>query len=282
MVIALIGALLNIVLDIVFVYGIEGFMRPMYIEGAAYASVIAQLCMALIAAFLLLKKTPIPLKISWSFHPETKRLLQMIYNLFVRTLALNVALYFATSYAASYGKKYIAAYTIGLNLWLLGAFMIDGYSSVGSILSGKLLGQKDYKSLLQLNKKLLKYAFFLGVLFILVGCCFYKPIGRIFTKETEVLNEFYTVFWVILAMQPLCAITFVFDGTFKGIGEMKYLRNVLIFATTVGFIPSLILFDYVGLKLYAIWISFAVWMFFRGVFLYFKFRRKFLPLAQKQ
>jgi len=282
MIIACTGAVLNIGLDYAFVYGIEGYIPAMYVDGAAYASVIAQFSMALLSVILLLKKTSIPLKITLPVHPEIKRLLGMILNLFVRTLALNLALYFGTAYATSYGKEYIAAYTIGLNLWLLGAFMIDGYASVGNILSGKLLGEKNYKALLELNKKLIKYAFILGIIFILLGVILYKPIGMIFTKEQTVLEQFYTIFWVILAMQPLCAITFIFDGTFKGMGEMKYLRNVLIFATTLGFLPTLIFFDYLDFKLYAIWIAFTVWMFCRGIFLYFKFYRKFSPLAQKQ
>ena len=282
MLIAITGAVLNIILDYLFVYGFGDLIPAMYIKGAAYASVIAQIIMAILAAVLLLKKTSIPLKIVLPIHPEIKRLLGMILNLFVRTLALNLALYFGTAYATSYGKEYIAAYTIGLNLWLLGAFMIDGYSSVGNILSGKLLGQKDFKTLIDLNKKLLKYAFVLGCFFILLGSVFYKPIGTIFTKEAAVLDQFYLVFWVVLAMQPLCAMTFIFDGTFKGLGKMKYLRNVLIFATLIGFVPTLFLFDYLDFKLYAIWIAFTVWMFFRGIFLFFKFKRKFSPLAQKQ
>lgn len=282
MIIALIGAILNIGLDFAFVYGVDGIIPAMHIEGAAYASVIAQIVMAIISAVLLLRKTSIPLRIMLPQHPEIKRLLSMILNLFIRTLALNLALYFGTAYATSYGKEYIAAYTIGLNLWMLFAFMIDGYSSVGNIMSGKLLGQKDYKTLIALNKKLLKYAFVLGLVFILLGALFYTPIGLVFTKEQTVLTQFYQVFWVILAMQPLCAMTFIFDGSFKGLGEMKYLRNVLIFATTVGFIPTLILFDFWDFKLYAIWIAFTVWMFCRGIFLYFKFYRKFSPLAQKQ
>jgi len=282
MLIAITGAALNIGLDYAFVYGIDGYIPAMYVDGAAYASVIAQFIMALLSVILLVKKTSIPLKITLPFHPEIKRVLGMILNLFVRTLALNLALFFGTAYATSYGKEYIAAYTIGLNLWLLGAFMIDGYSSVGNILSGKLLGQKAYKTLLLLNKKLMLYACILGIIFIVSGAVLYKPIGLIFTKEQAVLDQFYKVFWVILAMQPLCAITFIFDGTFKGLGEMKYLRNVLIFATTLGFVPTLILFDYLGYKLYAIWIAFTVWMFCRGIFLYFKFYRKFSLLAQKQ
>jgi len=282
MIIAITGAILNIILDYLFVYGFSDIIPAMYIKGAAYASVIAQITMAVLSAILLLKKTTIPLKIILPVHPEINRLLGMIFNLFIRTLALNLALYFGTAYATSYGKEYIAAYIIGLNLWLLGAFMIDGYSSVGNILSGKLLGQKDYKILIALNRKLLKYAFVLGIAFILLGVIFYKSIGTLFTKETAVLEQFYLVFWVILVMQPLCAMTFIFDGIFKGLGEMKYLRNVLIFATLVGFIPTLLLFDSLNFKLYAIWIAFTVWMFFRGIFLFFKFNRKFSPLAQKQ
>ncbi len=282
MIIAITGALLNIVLDYAFVFGIEGVIHAMYIDGAAYASVISQIIMALMSVILVLKKTAIPLKIVLPVHPEIKRLLGMILNLFVRTLALNLALYFGTAYATSYGKEYIAAYTIGLNLWLLFAFMIDGYSSVGNIMSGKLLGQKDYKTLILLNKKLMRYGLVLGFIFILLGALFYKPIGSVFTKEQTVLEQFYRVFWVILAMQPICAFTFIFDGSFKGLGEMKYLRNVLIIATTFGFIPTLLFFDFLDFKLYAIWIAFCVWMFLRGIFLYFKFYRKFSPLAQKQ
>ncbi len=282
MIIAIIGASLNIILDIILVYGIEGFVPAMNIEGAAYASVIAQISMAAISLFLLLKKTSISLKISFPFHAEIPRLLSMIGNLFIRTIALNIALYFATSYATDYGKEYIAAYTISLNLWLLGAFMIDGYSSAGNILSGKLLGAKDYKTLVSLSNKLFKYGIIIGTIIGVLGFVFYDFIGRIFTKETIVLEQFYTVFWIVLITQPLNAITFIFDGMFKGMGEMKYLRNLLILATSLVFIPTLLIFDYLDYKLVAIWIAFTAWIIARGLPLIFKFRKKFIPLATKQ
>ncbi len=279
MIIAIIGASLNIILDIIFVYGIENYIPAMNIEGAAYASLISQMVMAIIAAFLLLKKTAISLKLSLKLHPEIPRLLGMIGNLFIRTIALNIALYLATSYATFYGKEYIAAYTIGLNLWLLAAFMIDGYSSAGNILSGKLLGAKDYTNLVLLSTKLFKYGLITGVITALVGFVFYNYIGKIFTKEPLVLEQFYTIFWIILAMQPLCAITFIFDGMFKGMGKMKYLRNLLILSTGLVFIPTLLFFDYYNLKLTAIWIAFTFWIIARGLPLIFNFRKQFLPLV---
>lgn len=280
MIIAIIGALLNVVLDLVLVYGVKDYIPAMHIEGAAYASVIAQIVMAIIALVLLIKKTPISLKITFTIHPEIPRLLGMMGNLFVRTIALNTALYFATSYATGYGKEYIAAYTIGINIWLLGAFMVDGYSSAGNILSGKFLGAKDYNALVVLSNKLLKYGLSVGIIIGLVGAVFYNFIGQIFTKDPAVLKQFYTVFWIVLITQPISAITFIFDGMFKGMGEMKYLRNLLILSTGFIFIPTLLVFDYYDLKLTAIWIAFTLWMIARGLPLIIKFRKKFLPLIQ--
>ena len=281
MIIAIIGALLNIVLDFILVYGIEGFIPAMHIKGAAYASVIAQITMAIIAFVLLINKTTISLKIGIKFHQEIPRLLAMVGNLFIRTIALNVALYFATSYATHYGDQYIAAYTIGINIWLLGAFMIDGYSSAGNILAGKFLGAKDYKSLVMLSNKLFKYGLLTGTSIALLGAIFYNFIGQIFTKDLAVLDQFYTVFWIILVSQPMSAITFIFDGMFKGMGEMKYLRNLLIFSTGLVFIPVLLIFDALGLKLTAIWIAFTLWIIARGIPLLFKFRKTFIPLARE-
>ena len=280
MLIAIIGALLNVFLDIALVYGIEGLLLPMHLKGAAYASVIAQVSMALMALILLRTKTDISLKVTFPFHPETKRLLGMVLNLFVRTLALNTALYFGTSYATSYGKEYIAAYTIALNSWFLGAFIIDGYSSAGSILSGKILGQKDYRSLLKLSKKLVLYGFLTGVFIMLLGVVFYQPIGRIFTNEPLVLKQFYNSFWMVLIMQPICAITFVFDAMFKGMGKMKFLRNVLLISTGFFYIPALLITDFFDLKLYAIWTAFFIWMIARGLPLVIRFRKTFLPLSR--
>jgi len=280
MIIAIIGAISNIILDIILVYGIQGYIEPMNIEGAAYASVMAQVLMAGCSAYFLLKKTSIPLKPSFPFNPEIRRFMLMILNLFIRTIALNVTLYFASAYATSYGAEYIAAYTIAINLWFLGAFIVDGYASAGNILSGKLFGAKAYSTLITLSNKLIKYGVIIGIILGLLGAIFYYPIGRVFTKEPEVLEAFYNIFWIVLVMQPLCTLAFIFDGIFKGLGKMKYLRNVLLFSTFLVFIPILFWLDHLDLKLHGIFIAITFWIIARGIPLIIKFRQLFLPLAQ--
>ena len=264
-----------VVLDIAFVYGIEGIISPMNIKGAAYASVIAQFLMAILSAYYLLKKTVIPLKLSFPFNKEINRFLLMILNLFIRTLALNVTLYFANAFATSYGKQYIAAYTIAINFWFLGAFIVDGYASAGNILSGKLLGSNRPDLLISLSNKLIKYGVVLGIILALLGALFYYPLGSIFSNDPEVLNEFYSIFWIVLAMQPFCALAFIFDGMFKGLGKMKYLRNVLLGSTFLVFVPVLFLLDSFDYKLHAIFIAFTLWIIARGIPLIVKFRKLF-------
>lgn len=280
MIIAIVGASANIILDFILVYGIDGYVSAMNIKGAAYASVIAQLIMASLSAYYLLSKTEIPLRFSMPFNPEIKRFLLMIINLFIRTVALNVTLYYASAFSTSYGKEYIAAYTIAINLWFLGAFVIDGYASAGNILSGKLYGAKDYKSLILLSNKLIKYGIIVGVVMASIGALVYYPIGLVFTKDETVLNEFYNIFWLVLAMQPLCALAFIFDGMFKGLGKMKMLRNVLLLSTFLVFVPVLFWLDYLDYKLYAIFIAFTLWIIARGLPLIIKFRKEFLPRLQ--
>ncbi|MDO9595152.1 MAG: MATE family efflux transporter [Lutibacter sp.] len=276
MVISIIGASLNIGLDFVLVFGVEGFIDPMNVKGAAWASVIAQAVMAILSLILLLKKTPFNLKLSFTFNKEIKNLLGLSLNLMGRALALNVALYLANAYATKYGNNYIAAQTIAFQIWLFFAFFIDGYSSVGDIVSGKLLGEKNYKKLWRLSVKLTRYSMVVSLILALFCAVFYFPIGRLFSKDPLVLESFYGIFWMVLIMQPINAVAFVFDGIFKGLGEAATLRNLLLFATFLGFVPVLLIGDYFNLKLYAIWLAFTVWMLMRAGILVFKFRRKYL------
>ncbi len=280
MVIAIVGAVLNVILDFIFVYGIEGYIEPMFLEGAAWASLIAQGIMALMAFVLLVTKTDISLKLKFPLHPELKRLVVMSLNLFVRALALNTALILAVREATGLGDKYIGAHTIAINLWLFSAFFIDGYGAAGNIMGGRLLGAKDYDGLWKLAKKIILYGLLVSVVLVIFGFLFYRPIGRLFSNETIVLETFYSFFFILVLGLPMNTMAFVFDGLFKGLGEMKYLRNVLLAATFLGFVPMLYLGKYFDWGLHGIWIAFTVWMFIRGGALIWKFRRKFRPLRQ--
>lgn len=282
MIISVTGALLNVGLDFVLIFGVEGWIPAMHVEGAAWASVIAQAIMSILALVLVLFKTPFSLRLVFPFHPEIKRLLGLSFNLIIRTISLNVALYLANAFATKYGAAHIAAQTIAFQIWLFFAFFIDGYSSVGNIVSGKLLGEKKPDLIWRLSIQLNRYTFVISLFLGVVCALLYQPIGLLFTKETAVLDLFYQVFWIVLIMQPINAVAFVFDGIFKGMAEAVTLRNVLLAATFLGFVPVLLLSDHFDLGLHGIWLSFFVWMLLRGGILVVIFKRQLIPVwAQK-
>ncbi len=281
MIIALVGAVVNVVFDFILVFGVEEYIPAFHVKGAAWASVLAQIVMAILSAVMLIRKTKISLIFKFPLHPELKRFTGMVLNLFIRTLALNVTLYMGTRYATGYGESYIAAYTIAINIWFLGAFIVDGYASAGNILAGKLYGANEYNSLLKLSLILTRYALVVGFVLAILVFFFYYFTGTIFSKDTMVLNQFYDVFWLVLLMQPFCAVAFVFDGIFKGLGKMKILRNVLLFATFIVFIPFFFLFDYFDLKLKAIFLAMFLWIIARAIPLIITFRKEFFPLSIK-
>ena len=270
------GAVVNVLLDYLLVYGIEGYIPAMHLEGAAYASLAAQTTMLIMALWFFFKKTPFHLKPSLKLNPEFKPLLVMAANLFLRTLSLNIAIMLANAYATDYGENYIAAQSILMNIWLFFSFFIDGYANAGNAIGGKLLGAKDYKNLWELSKKISKYAVLIALILMAICGIFYNQIGILFNKDEVVLALFASAFWIVLLMQSINAIAFMFDGIFKGLGEAAYLRNLLLVATFLGFTPALLISDYFGLKLYAIWMAFLVWMLIRASGLVIKFRRKYL------
>jgi MATE family multidrug resistance protein len=279
MVIAAIGASVNIGLDFLFVYGVEGLLAPMGVVGAAWASLIAQALMAVLSLILVLKKTEVSLKLQFPLHPEMKRLVQMSANLFLRSVALNIALILSTRQAAGLGKEYIAVHTIAMNIWLFTAFFLDGYGAAGNILGGRLLGEKNYKSLWKLTKRVTSYNIVVATLLILVGVISYHHIGLIFNKDPLVLSVFTGMFFMVLISLPFNAMAFTLDAIFKGLGEMAYLRNILLASTFLGFLPVLYLSNYMDWGLTGIWAAIIVWVAWRGVALMIKYYKKYLPLA---
>jgi len=280
MVIAITGASANIVLDFILVYGIEGWINPMYLEGAAWASLASQALMAVMALWLLVTQTSVRLLPKWPLHPELKRLIGMALNLFVRTLSLNAALLFAVREATALGDQYIGAHTIAVNLWLFAAFFVDGYSAAGKILGGRFLGARDYDSLWLLARRTLRYGLWVSLGLMVLGAIFYQQIGRVFSADPTVLSVFKSVFFIVILGLPINTLAFVYDGIFKGLGKMKYLRNVLLAATFLVFIPVLYVGNFMGWGLYGIWAAFTCWMLIRGGALVWKFRREFRPLLQ--
>lgn len=269
---ALIGGAANVVLDLFLVNGF-GPIPGLGVEGVAIASVISQFIMVLSCVYFLVFHTPFELKLKWPIHKEFNTMLAISGNMLIRTLALNLAFLLALRYASKYGTNMLAAYSIGIQIWLFSSYFIDGYSNAGNALSGKLLGSGDKIALKKLIKRLLKINLIVSVILCACYAIIYNEIGLWFNDSYFVNRDFKTFFWLIIIAQPLNSIAFTMDGIFKGMGMAVLLRNTLLIATFLLFIPIIITADYFQLGIFSVWIAFIVWMAFRGGSLLIRIRK---------
>ena len=97
--------------------------------------------------------------------------------------------------------------------------------------------------------------------------------SQIFNSDPEVQQIFNRFYWLVILAIPINSIAYSFDGVFKGLGEAKFLRNILLVGTFIIFIPVLLLTDYLQLDLFSIWIAFVAWMLWRAISLVVKFSK---------
>lgn len=268
--IAIVGGVTNVVLDLLLV-----FVFDFNVEGIAWASLFAQFVMFVLAVIYMYRKTSFRMNYIWPIHPDFGRTLTMSFDLFIRTLSLNIAFFLAFRFATVLGgegeNQYVGAHALLVQSWLFSSFILDGYVHAGSAIAGKLFGAKNFAQIRTLVIDLIKVMLVFGTILSGIYFVFYYPIGRLLTKSDDVLEVFYNTFWIIALLQPLNSIAFLFDGIYKGLGNTKLLRNVFVTALVVGFIPTMYLFRYWELGVLGIWLSFVVWMFIRAGGLMFHF-----------
>jgi MATE family multidrug resistance protein len=279
MIASLTGAVVNIVLTLTLVYGIDGMVPAYGIMGAAYGSLVAQLVMLLIAVYFLYINTIFSMKLTlWKPHEKLKKHIGLTANFFLRTVAINVAIYFSYRFANDYGVAEAAAHAVLMNIWLFFSFLVDGFANAGNAIGGKLLGSKDTASLRYLAHKTSLYGVVMAVVLALICTLLYSFLGKRFTDDPEVLEIIANTFWIVLLMQPVNALAFVYDGIFKGWGEASYLRNLLWLLTALVFLPVLFLLDYFEWNLRAVWGAFFAWMIGRAAALFLKFKSKLVAM----
>ncbi|MEO8067015.1 MAG: MATE family efflux transporter [Flavobacteriales bacterium] len=274
--ISLIGATVNLALNPLLIFGYGGFPQ-LGIEGSSWASLTAQLTMFTVAIVVLRTRTPFPLFPKKWRHPELGSLWLLSGNLFARTIALNACYYLGARYAAGYSMLHSAAHSIAMNIWLFSAFFIDGYAAAGSVLVGRFNGERNWEALYRVSWQVVRRSILIGGILAAVYGIGYLWIGGFFTKGPETLALFNAVFWLVVISQPINAVAFAFDGIYKGVGDGKSLRNVLIIATFGVFLPAAWAMDALGWQLHAVWAAFLLWMLTRGLMLSLAFEKEFGP-----
>ena len=253
----------NIVLDVYFVRGLG-----MHVDGVAWGTLIARYVGLAIALVLLAVKYR-----SWlqeyvhGLLMEVKALKKFFTvnrDIFIRTLCLIFTFSFFTAKSATFGDVILAANSILLQLWMIVSYGTDGFAFAAESLIGRYKGS-DQQGRLTLA---VKYCFIwgagIGVLASAVYGLFDIHILRLFTDQQPVIEAAMVVFGWTIAGPAVSSFGYIWDGVFIGATETPPMRNSMIIATLVFFLPAY----FIGepfLGNHAIWLAMTLFMVGRGL-----------------
>ena len=265
----------NIVLDLLFVLALG-----MKVDGVALASVIAEyagLAAGLVFAARELKKHighwPLPKLLDLR---EYAAFFSVNANLFLRTMALIFAIGFVTAQGARMGEVILAANAIMMNFQNLTAFALDGIAHAAEALVGKAIGQKNRAALRVAVRLSLKWSLiFAGgfsVIYLLGG----RSLIYLLTDLPAIRQTAIEYLPWMIASPVVSVWSFLYDGVFVGATRARDMRNIMLIATFLVFLPAWYLLQ--GWGNHGLWAAFLLFLATRGAGMHVIYRRKILPL----
>ena len=257
LVVAVGGNLLNIVLNLLLVYGFGPF-DGWGIAGSATGSVIAQ---ALSAATLAGVVVVGARRHRAALRPDLAGIRQAAragVALVVRTLTLRAALlvttYAVTLVSLSDQDAQLAAHQIAFTLWTFLAFVLDAIAIAAQAITGRFLGAGDVVGTRSVTARMVWWGAMSGIVTGVLLAAGSPFLGALFTGDPDVRGLLVPVLLVIALAQPVCGVVFVLDGVLIGAGDGRYLAygglvTLLVYAPVVLLVhPSLV----------AVWVVFSV------------------------
>ena len=255
------GNALNIVLNLVLVYGLD-----LGIAGSALGSVLAQVASAGALVWVVVaaaRREGAPLRPD---RPGIRAAARAGVPLVVRTLTLRAAL-LVTTYAVTVGALTtsdqtvdLATHQLAFTLWTFLAFVLDAIAIAAQALTGRYLGAGDIAGTRAVTDRMIRWGIWSGVV---TGVCLAAAsplLGPLFTGDPAVHDRLVGVLLVAALGQPMAGVVFVLDGVLIGAGDGRYLAwgGVL---TLVVYAPAVLGVAAGGGGLLLIWVMFtAVFM----------------------
>lgn len=267
------GNLLNVVLNVVLVFGV-GPLPGLGIAGAALGSVVAQTLSAVALVAVVVRAAR---RHGAPLSPDRRGILAAAHaatGLVVRTLALRAALLVSTYAVTRLGLQSVtdsevalAAHQIAFTIWTFLAFALDAIAIAAQALTGRALGSGDVAGTRALTRRMVRWGWGSGVATGLALAALSPFLGAIFTPDPAVRDLLVPVLLVIALGQPLAGIVFVLDGVLIGAGDGSYLAWAGL-VVLVLYAPAALLAATLPYGLIAIWVALtAVFMGARGVLL---------------
>ncbi|NER97242.1 MAG: MATE family efflux transporter [Symploca sp. SIO1B1] len=234
---SLIGNGGNILLDYLFV-----FHWNWNSAGAGFATATSQYLMLLAGlTFIAIDGSLNPLPAVYKKIIDLaalKTTIGMNFDIWVRSVLATTVFALFIDLSASWGTLELATNALLLQVVNMTVYFIEGSAFTTESLAGNFRGQGFIEKLLPLLKLSIKVSLSLGIVFTLIFVLLPGPAFRIMTNHLEVIDEVrHYVLWLLPILLSL-SLVYVLEGYFLGLTEVRIIRNSMIAATVLAFIPT--------------------------------------------
>jgi putative MATE family efflux protein len=253
------GALLNMVLDPVMIFGWFGFPR-MGVMGAAVATVLSRALVAAVALKLFIGGfAGVRLTLVRPDGPWILRSLRIAAPLAALQMSNSLAFMAQLRLVNTFGRVVATAYSIGFTVMDIADAAMFGLSQAVAIVVGQLIGAQMYS---KARRAALATALFVGIVTSFGAAAVYTfryPIASVFTSSAEVLEEAVRFIEYFGLTVPFFAAFFVGFAVGRGSGH-TYVPSAIAFTrlwvlrVALGYVLALAM----GVGPVGIWVSMAV------------------------
>jgi len=218
LVVAVAGNLLNIILNLALVYGLD-----LGIAGSAIGTDLAQLASA---AALLAVVVRAVRRQGASLRPDlpgVRRAARAGVALVIRTLTLRASLLVMTYGAVMLGATATAANQLAMTIWAFLAFALDAIAIAAQAITGRYLGAADLEGTRTVTSRMVRWGLWSGVVTGVGLAALAGVLGVLFTPDPAVHALLWPVLLVAALFQPVAGVVFVLDGVLIGAGDGRYL-----------------------------------------------------------
>lgn len=250
MVMLIIGAIINIILDPIFIFGFN-----LGVKGGAIATVIGQIISFIIAIVYLKKFKTIKLeKDDFKLSKNIFKILSLGLSSFITQLTILVLFVFMNNIMTKFGAKSVYGADIPLSVYgvlskinSIYVSIILGVSIGVQPIIGFNFGAGNIDRVKEVLKKVIILNFLIGIVFNVILYCFPKEIVSIFITSSDANYDLFMEFAVLMCKTffMVCALNAVEMTTSIVIQSLGHVKK----ATAVSFIRQIILLIPISLLL---------------------------------
>lgn len=250
MVMLIIGAIINIILDPVFIFGFN-----LGVKGGAIATVIGQIVSFIIAIVYLKKFKTIKLEHDdFKLSKNILKILSLGLSSFITQLTILVLFVFMNNIMTKFGAKSVYGADIPLSVYgvlskinSIYVSIILGVSIGVQPIIGFNFGAGNINRVKEVLKKVIILNFLIGIIFNIILYCFPKEIVSIFITSSDANYDLFMEFAVLMCKTffMVCALNAVEMTTSIVIQSLGHVKK----ATAVSFIRQIILLIPISLLL---------------------------------